>query len=94
MTSTVRTTLNLDKNIMRTIKIMAMNKETTQTKVITELLEKAIEKETLKSKIPKYLIANKNKNMDREEFKKTIGMMKAPKGFNPVEAVKETRKGT
>jgi hypothetical protein len=94
MTGTIRTTLNLDKNIMRTIKIMAMNKETTQTKVINELLEKAIETETVKSKIPKYLIANKNRNPDRKEFKKTVGMMKAPKGFNPVDAVKETRKGT
>lgn len=90
---TVRTTLNLDKNIMQTIKIMAMNKETTQTKIINDLLEKAIEKESVKSKIPKYLIANKNRNPDRKEFKKTIGMMKASKGFNPVEAVKETRKG-
>ena len=38
MTLKVRTTLNLDKNIMETMKIMAMNKETTQTKIITELL--------------------------------------------------------
>jgi predicted DNA-binding ribbon-helix-helix protein len=94
MASTIRTTLNLDKNIMQTIKIMAINKETTQTKVINELLEKAIEKETIKSKIPNYLIANKNKKPDRKEFKKSIGMMKAPKGFNPVEAVRETRTET
>ena len=93
MSSTIRTTLNLDKNIMQTIKIMAMNRETTQTKVINELLEKAIEKETLNSKIPNYLIANKNRTPDRTEFKKSIGMMKAPKGFDPVEAINEVRKG-
>lgn len=69
---------------------MVMNKETTQTKVINELLEKAIEKETVKSKIPNYLIANKNRKPNREEFKKSIGMMKAPEGFNPV---KEVRNG-
>ena len=40
-----------------------------------------------------YLIANKNRNPDRAEFKKSIGMMKAPKGFNPVEAINEVRKG-
>jgi hypothetical protein len=34
MTGTIRTTLNLDKNIMQTIKIITINKETTQTKVI------------------------------------------------------------
>jgi anthranilate phosphoribosyltransferase len=93
MTSTIRTTLNLDKNVMQTIKIMAINKETTQTKIINELLEKALEKETIDSKIPNFLIANKNKKSDRKEFEKTIGMMKAPKGFNPVKAVDEVRKG-
>lgn len=93
MATTIRTTLNLDKNIMQTIKIMAMNKETTQTKVINELLEKAIEKKPVKSKIPNYLIANKNRSPDREEFKKAIGMMKAPEGFDPVKAVRKVRKG-
>ena len=47
----------------------------------------------MKAKIPNYLIANKNRKPDRNEFEKAIGMMKAPKGFDPVKAVKETRKG-
>lgn len=93
MTVKVRTTLNLDKNIMKTIKIMALNKETTQTKVINDLLKKAIENEDKINGIPDYLIANKNKIPDDEGLNELIGNIKVPKGFNPVESVNEIRKG-
>ncbi|MGL6298913.1 MAG: hypothetical protein ACRC1M_07095 [Methanobacteriaceae archaeon] len=94
MTAKVRTTLNLDKNIMQTIKIIALNKETTQTKVINDLLKKAIESEDKINTIPDYLIANKNRTPDEEGLNELIGSIKVPNGFNPVEAVKELRKGT
>ncbi|WP_225369523.1 hypothetical protein [Methanobrevibacter arboriphilus] len=45
MVAKVKTTLNLNKDIMKSIKLIALNKETTQTKVINDLLEKAIENE-------------------------------------------------
>ncbi|MGL4669551.1 MAG: hypothetical protein ACRCVG_02985 [Methanobacteriaceae archaeon] len=93
MTVKVRTTLNLDKNIMKTIKIMALNRETTQTKVINDLLKKAIENEDKINGIPDYLIANKNKIPDDEGLNELIGSIKVPKGFNPVESVNEIRKG-
>jgi hypothetical protein len=93
MTSTVKTTLNLKKNIMKNIKIIALNKENTQTKVINDLLEKAIEKEDpIFKKNPKVKLMEKSRfRGDSDSFDKLIGSIKAPEGFDPVEAVKEVR---
>lgn len=93
MTAKVRTTLSLDKNIIKTIKIMVLNKETTQTEVINDLLQKAIENEDKINGIPDYLIANKSRTPDYEGLNELIEGIKAPKGFNPVEAVNKIRKG-
>ncbi|MBZ9570406.1 hypothetical protein KQY27_02460 [Methanobrevibacter sp. TMH8] len=95
MTTTVKTTLNLNKDIMRNIKIIALNKETTQTKVINDLLEKAIEKEDdIFKKNPNIkIIKNPPLKKPKRSFDELIGSVKAPKGFDAVKAVKDVRKG-
>ncbi|MEA4957650.1 hypothetical protein SDC9_37496 [bioreactor metagenome] len=88
--TTVKTTINLDENIFKTIKIIANNKETTQTKLINEYLKEAIEKEPKENKTKiKFLVKpDPTKNIDD-----LVGSIKASKGFDPVKAVNEVRKG-
>ena len=85
-----RTTLLIDSKIMDTIKQIAINKDTTQTKIINDYLKQGIEKEPQKnkSKIKFIVKPNPTKNIDD-----MIGVIKAPKGFNSVKALDEVRKG-
>jgi hypothetical protein len=87
-----RTTLFIDSKIMDTIKQIAINKDTTQTEIVNDYLKKGIENEPQKnkSKIRFIVKSDPTKNIDD-----MISSIEAPKGFNPVEAVKEvrTRKG-
>ncbi|OQD58381.1 hypothetical protein MBBAR_17c00210 [Methanobrevibacter arboriphilus JCM 13429 = DSM 1125] len=96
MVAKVKTTLNLNKDIMKSIKLIALNKETTQTKVINDLLEKAIENEdNIFKKNPKI------KPMKKSKFKKDsnksledlIGSIKTKKEIDAVELINEVRKG-
>ena len=96
MTTTVKTTLNLDKNIMKNIKLIAINKETTQTKVINELLEKAIEKEdNMFKRNPKIRTMKKSrfKNDSKKSFEDLIGSIKTEKEVDAVKLINEVRKG-
>ena len=96
MTATVKTTLNLNKDIMKTIKIIALNKETTQTKVINDLLEKAIEKEdNIFKKNPKIKVMKKSRfeKNSNKSFDDLIGSIKTEKKVNAVKLVNEVRKG-
>ena len=87
-----RTTLFIDSEIIDTIKQKAINKNTTQTKIINDYLKQGIEKEPQKNKSKlKFIVKpDPNKNIDD-----VISSIEAPKEFDPVEAVKEirTRKG-
>ncbi|KZX12125.1 DUF6364 family protein [Methanobrevibacter filiformis] len=89
----LRTTLNLDKDIIKSIKIIAANKNSTQTEIINEYLKKGLESEDEKNKIPQYLIANKNTfNPDPERRMKFAGIIKTKKPFNTSKALDEVRK--
>lgn len=96
MGTTVKTTLNLNKDIMRNIKIIALNKETTQTKVINELLEKAIEEEdNIFKKNPEIKLMKKSrfkKDLDKS-FDELIGSIKTKKEIDAVDLVNKIRKG-
>lgn len=89
MTAKNRTTLFIDSKIMDTIKLIAINKDTTQTKIINDYLKEGIEKEPEKNKTKiKFLVKpDSSKNIDD-----MISSIEVPKDFNPVEAVKEIRK--
>jgi len=94
MTTTVKTTLNLDKNIMKNIKLIAINKETTQTKVINDLLEKAIEKEDkIFKKNPKIKMMKKSrfKKDSSKSFDELIGSIETEKEIDAVELINEVR---
>lgn len=95
MSATVKTTLNLNKNILKNIKIIALNKETTQTKVINDLLEKAIEKEdNIFKKNPKIKLMKKSRFKDpNKSFGDLIGSIKTEKEVDAVELINEVRKG-
>jgi len=91
---TIKTTLNLNKDIMKTIKLIALNKETTQTKVINELLEKAIEKEDpIFKKNPKIKIMKKSrfKKDSNKSFEDLIGSIETKKEVDAVELINEVR---
>lgn len=85
-----KTTINLDNDILKTIKQIAINKETTQTKIIVEYLKQGIENEPDVNKANIRFIVKKNPNKNIDDL---IGTIKAPKGFNAVKAVQEIRKG-
>ncbi|MBZ9571235.1 hypothetical protein KQY27_06730 [Methanobrevibacter sp. TMH8] len=90
----IRTTLNLDKDVMKRIKVVALNKNTTQTEIINKYLKKGLESEKSVDKIPNYLIANNDTyNPDPEEIEKMAGMFITDKPFNAVKIVRKIRKG-
>jgi len=94
--ATIKNTLNLDKDIMKDIKLIALNKETTQTKVINELLEKAIEKEDVmfkrNSKI-KLMKKSRFKKNPNKSFEDLIGSIETEKEIDAVKLVNEVRRG-
>jgi len=94
MQNRVKTTLSLDKDIIKVIKLVALNKGITQTKIINEYLKRGLINEpeiNKKSKIPDYLIANKNRKPDHEKHEKMAGFIKNVEPFNAVELIKEAR---
>ena len=90
----IRTTLNIDKDIMDSIKVIAKNKNSTQTEIINEYLKKSVEAEDKMNKIPSYLIANKKTfNPDKQRKKNMAGIIKGKKPFNAVDLVNSSRRG-
>lgn len=101
--STVRTTFNIDSEIMKTIKLIAVNNNKTQTEIVNKYLKQGIlnetkinPNETLKERIrrlgleDKVKIANEEKyNPNSKNFEKLIGSVKAPKNFDVVKSIDE-----
>ena len=85
-----RTTLLIDSKIMDTIKQIAINKDTTQTKIINDYLKQGIEKEPQKNKSNIRFIVKSDPTKNIDDM---IGVIKPPKGFNSVKALDEIRKG-
>ncbi|KZX17619.1 DUF6364 family protein [Methanobrevibacter filiformis] len=78
MQNKVKTTLNLDNNLVKAIKIVALNKGTTQTKIITEYLKQGLKNEPDTNK--------KNKSL-----KDLVGIIEVDEPFNSVEEVRKLR---
>ena len=95
MQTRVKTTLSLDSDIIKTIKLVALNKGTTQTKIINEYLKQGLINEpeiNKKNKIPDYLIANKETyNSNYKE--NNAGLIKNVKPFNAVKLIRDVREG-
>jgi len=101
--TTTKTTLNIDTEVMKTIKLIAVNKNKTQTEIVNKYLRQGIlnetgldYEETLKDRIKRLGLENEVKianektyNSDSNNFKKLIGSVKAPKNFDPVKIVDE-----
>lgn len=104
--TTIKTTINIDSEIMKTIKLIAVTKNKTQTEIINKYLKQSIinetetkHTETLKERIKrlgledKVKIANeKTYNPESDNFKKIIGSVKAPENFDPVKTIDEIHK--
>ncbi|MDR2624379.1 MAG: hypothetical protein LBC39_07460 [Methanobrevibacter sp.] len=102
----VKTTINIDSEIMKTIKMIAVSKNKTQTEIINTYLKQSIineteatHKETLKERIKRLgledevnITNEKTYNPKSNNFKKIIGSVQAPKNFNPVKAIDEIHK--
>ena len=100
---TIKTTLNINSEVMKTIRLIAVNKNKTQTEIINNYLKQGIlnetelnYKETLKERIKrlgledKVVIVNEERyNPNSNNFKKIIGSVRAPKNFDPVKAIDE-----
>jgi hypothetical protein len=90
----LRTTLNIDKDIIKTIKVIALNKNSTQTEIINYYLKKGLESEDTKNKIPEYLITNKKTyNPDKIRKKKMAGIIKVKEPFDAAELINSSRSG-
>lgn len=78
MQNKVKTTINLDKEIVKSIKLVALNKEKTQTEIITEYLKKG-------------LMSEKEINKKNKSLSEIAGVFKGGKPFDSVEGVKKLR---
>lgn len=79
MQSKIKITLNIDKNILQSIKLIALNKEKTQTEIITEFLKTGIN--------------NEKNNKKNTSLKEVYGIFKASEPFDSVEEIKKIEKG-
>ncbi|KZX10762.1 DUF6364 family protein [Methanobrevibacter curvatus] len=97
MQNRVKTTLSLDKDIIKSIKLVALNKDTTQTKIINEYLKQGLMNEediNKENKIPEHLILNKSTyNPDHEKLMSMAGIAKNGKPFSSVELIRKMREG-
>ena len=90
MQSKIRTTISLEPGIMDTIKQIAINKGTTQTKIINDYLKECIEKEPEKNKVKINVIMDGDPNIDISDF---IGSIKTDKPFNAAKLQNQVRRG-
>jgi len=105
--ATVKTTLNIDSEIMRKIKLIAINKNKTQTEIVNKMLQQGIineteinENDTLEERINKNpnlkLMKSKyalDKDDARKSFEKLKGSIKTDKPVDAVKLVNEVRRG-
>ncbi|MCL2687807.1 MAG: hypothetical protein FWE58_04660 [Methanobrevibacter sp.] len=77
----VRTTLNIEKNLMKAIKLTAINEEKTQTEIINETLKK------------EFIDVQKPNNEVRQPLSEMAGIFKAKKPFNSVKLIKKIEHG-
>ena len=80
MQSKIKTTINIDEDIIKNIKIVALNREKTQTEIITEYLKQGLNNE-------------QDTNKKIKSLNEIAGIFKGKQNFNSVEEVRKLRKG-
>jgi hypothetical protein len=85
-------TININPDLLKTIRKIAKRENTSENNVINDLIAKGIEKS--EPKIPEHLITNKDTyNPNPERVMKMAGIIKGCKPFNAVELIRDMRKG-
>jgi len=104
---TVKTTLNIDSEVMQKIKLIAVNKNKTLTEIINKMLKQGVineteinKNDTLEERINKNpnlkLIKPKNaldKTDAMKSFEELKGSIKTEKSINAVKLINEVRRG-
>ena len=78
MESKVKTTLNLDNNLVKAIKVVALNRGTTQTKVITDYLKQGLKSEP-------------DTNRENKSLKDLVGIIEVDEPFDATEEIRKMR---
>jgi len=105
---TVKTTVNIDSEIMQRIKLIAVNKNKTQTEIINKYLKQGVinetkinKNDTLEDRLnknPNLKLMKKSKYVldkddARKSFEKLKGSIKTDKPVNAVKIINEVRRG-
>jgi hypothetical protein len=105
---TVKTTVNIDSEIMQRIKLIAVNKNKTQTEIINKFLKQGVinetkinKNDTLEDRLnknPNLKLMKKSKYVldkdnARKSFEKLKGSIKTDKPINAVKIINEVRRG-
>jgi hypothetical protein len=86
--------MKIKPDLLETIEKIAKDKNTSENKILNEIIEKGLGKIKSNEKIPSYLIANKKTySPDPERFMKMAGIIITEKPFNAVEILDELRWG-
>ena len=84
---------DIKPDLLKRISKIAKREGISESKVLNEVLKIGIETKT-KSKIPDYLIANKDTyNPDSKRLMKSAGFIKGYKPFSAIKLVEEMRSG-
>ena len=78
MENKVKTTLNLDTDIIKAIKVVALNKDTTQTEIIREYLKQG-------------LINEPKENKENKSLNDLIGIIEVDEEFDATKEIKKMR---
>jgi len=86
-------TKDIKPDLLKSISKIAKREGISESKVLNEVLKIGIETKT-KSKIPDYLIANKDTyNPDPQRLMNSAGFIKGSKPFSAIKLVEEMRRG-
>jgi len=85
--------IKIDSKIFKPISKIAKKENTTETKLINQMLESALEIKTKKeNKIPDHLIMNKDTyKPDHKKTKELVGIIKTKEPFDTLKAIREIR---
>lgn len=91
MTTTIKKTFVIDENLAKTIKQIALNKDTTQTEIVNNYLKQGIENEP---EINKESIEIFTKNVrNNNTFDDMIGIIETKEPTNAVELKRKAQRG-
>ncbi|MCL2313417.1 MAG: hypothetical protein FWC41_13255 [Firmicutes bacterium] len=82
--------MKIEPKLLKTISKMAKDKNTTENKIINQILKEKIEI-SKENKIPEHLLMNPNRKPDPELSKELIGIIEAKEPFNVAKAIREIR---